>query len=142
MSFFFLLLSLSFLFFLFSIFKSIILTTKKENLIKILFFQLPVKGSNVDIGSLCFLSFLPMAHSFEQCVQTTLLMKGAQIGYFGGQLKSLQSDMQTLRPSAIILVPRLLNRVYNSVLAQVRASQTKSLLLRTALSIKQKQISK
>lgn len=81
-----------------------------------------------------------MSHSFELCVQTTLLMCGAKIGFFSGDIKSISNDMKMLKPTLLILVPRLMNRIYNAVMAEVRKNRFKSALFRKALTIKEKQI--
>ena len=43
-------------------------------------------------------------------------MHGCQVGFFRGDVKLLTEDMQTLRPTLFITVPRLLNRIYDKVL--------------------------
>lgn len=81
-----------------------------------------------------------MSHSFELCVQTCLLMCGAKIGFFSGDIKSISNDMRMLKPTLLILVPRLMNRIYNTVMTEVRKNRFKSALFRKALSIKEKEI--
>lgn len=81
-----------------------------------------------------------MSHSFELCVQTCLLMCGAKIGFFSGDIRSISNDMKLLKPTLLILVPRLMNRIYNTVMAEVRKNRFKSALFRKALKIKEKQI--
>lgn len=83
-----------------------------------------------------------MSHSFEQSVQTTLLMNGAKIGFSSGDIKNVTNDMRLLKPSLLTLVPRLLNRIYNTVMTEVRKSRLKSVMLRKALKIKQKEVNR
>lgn len=42
-------------------------------------------------------------------------MVGARIGFFRGDVKELVNDIQALKPTVFVSVPRLLNRVYDKV---------------------------
>ena len=42
-------------------------------------------------------------------------MCGARIGFYRGDIKLLIEDIQALKPTIFISVPRLLNRVYDKV---------------------------
>ena len=42
-------------------------------------------------------------------------MNGARIGFFRGDVKELVNDIQALKPTFFVSVPRLLNRVYDKV---------------------------
>ena len=44
-----------------------------------------------------------------------MFMFGARIGFFRGNIKELVDDIQTLKPTIFVSVPRLLNRVYDKV---------------------------
>ena len=79
------------------------------------------------------MSYLPMAHMMERCVQVhdshmqgshyygivliqaTMFMCGAQVGLYQGDVKTLVDDIQALKPTLFVSVPRLLNRVYDRV---------------------------
>ncbi|KAK3772609.1 hypothetical protein RRG08_027342 [Elysia crispata] len=86
------------------------------------------------------LSYLPLAHNFERGCTVLLLMKGVRIGYFSGDVKLLMDDLATLKPTVFPSVPRLLNRIYDSVLADVKPSYIKSTLLSWALASKKKEV--
>ena len=43
-------------------------------------------------------------------------MCGARIGFFRGDIKTLVNDIQELKPTVFVSVPRLLNRLYDKVL--------------------------
>ena len=47
--------------------------------------------------------------------QCMVFMCGARIGFFRGDIKLLVNDIQALRPTLFISVPRLLNRLYDKV---------------------------
>lgn len=44
-----------------------------------------------------------------------MFMNGASIGFFQGDVKKLIGDVQELKPTLFVSVPRLLNRVYDKV---------------------------
>ncbi|RUS91011.1 hypothetical protein EGW08_001228 [Elysia chlorotica] len=86
------------------------------------------------------LSYLPLAHNFERGSMLLLLIGGARVGFFSGDVKLLMDDLATLRPTIFASVPRLLNRIYDSVYADVKTSYLKSTLLSWALASKKKEI--
>ena len=47
--------------------------------------------------------------------QLLMFMCGAQIGFFRGDVKELVKDIQELKPTIFVSVPRLLNRIYDKV---------------------------
>lgn len=67
--------------------------------------------SNNDIT----ISYLPLAHSFEQDVFTLCLIYGVKIGYYSGDVLKLVDDLQVLKPTFFPSVPRLFNRIYGKV---------------------------
>uniref|UniRef100_A0A3Q1IXW9 Long-chain-fatty-acid--CoA ligase n=1 Tax=Anabas testudineus TaxID=64144 RepID=A0A3Q1IXW9_ANATE len=64
------------------------------------------------------ISFLPLAHMFERVVQGVIMVHGARIGYFQGDIRLLSDDLSTLRPTVFPVVPRLLNRIYDKIFGQ------------------------
>lgn len=47
--------------------------------------------------------------------QGVVLVHGAKIGFFQGDIRSLSDDLCTLKPTVFPVVPRLLNRMYDRV---------------------------
>ncbi|XP_033743143.1 long-chain-fatty-acid--CoA ligase 1-like [Pecten maximus] len=86
------------------------------------------------------LSYLPMAHVFERGMQIVSFMHGAQVGFSRGDVKLLTEDLQALKPTIFITVPRLLNRIYDKILLSVQGSKLKSTLLNLALYAKTSEI--
>lgn len=86
------------------------------------------------------LSYLPMAHVFERGMQIVAFMHGAQIGFSRGDVKLLTEDLQALKPTIFITVPRLLNRIYDKILSSVQGSKLKSTLLNMALHAKTNEV--
>ncbi|KAF3837933.1 hypothetical protein F7725_009701 [Dissostichus mawsoni] len=45
------------------------------------------------------ISFLPLAHMFERVVQGVMIVHGARIGFFQGDIRLLSDDLNTLKPT-------------------------------------------
>jgi long-chain acyl-CoA synthetase len=82
------------------------------------------------------ISYLPLAHMFERCVQVppqraqaivfaaaprltralvALLHAGAAIGFFQGDVQKITEDLQELTPTIFPSVPRLFNRIFDKI---------------------------
>ena len=62
-----------------------------------------------------FLSFLPLCHMLERtCGYYAMLFAGATIAYAEG-ISTIVSDVQKVRPTIIIVVPRIVERIYEAV---------------------------
>ncbi|KAJ7370464.1 hypothetical protein OS493_032028 [Desmophyllum pertusum] len=59
---------------------------------------------------------------------------------FGGNVRNILDDLQTLKPTVFISVPRVLNRVYDRVLKQVSSSSIKSFLFNMAMRSKKAEL--
>jgi long-chain acyl-CoA synthetase len=66
-----------------------------------------------------YLSYLPLAHIFEQAVLVTGIYRGCRVGYWRGEVTLLLEDIQALRPTILIGVPRVFNRIYDRVMQQI-----------------------
>ncbi|KAG5182215.1 putative long-chain-fatty-acid--CoA ligase [Tribonema minus] len=82
------------------------------------------------------LSYLPLAHVMERLVQITLINTGAAIGFYQGDTLKITSDLAELHPTIFPSVPRLLNKVYDKIMAGATASPVKKFLFTTALAAK------
>jgi long-chain acyl-CoA synthetase len=51
----------------------------------------------------------------ERICQGMLFQSGGRIGFYRGDVKLLIEDIQALKPTMFVSVPRLLNRVYDKV---------------------------
>ncbi|MES9813699.1 MAG: long-chain fatty acid--CoA ligase [Candidatus Thiodiazotropha sp.] len=68
-----------------------------------------------------FLSFLPLSHTLERTGGYYLpMMAGASVS-FARSIPQLAEDLQTIRPTAIIAVPRIFERVYARVQDQLKS---------------------
>lgn len=83
------------------------------------------------------LSYLPLPHIFERVVVTGVLIAGAAIGFFRGDPKYLLEDIQALRPTIMPVAPRVLNKIYDKVIAGITAAGgTKKRMFDAALHAK------
>jgi long-chain acyl-CoA synthetase len=66
-----------------------------------------------------FLSFLPLSHALERTGGYYLPMMAGACVAFARSVAQLAEDMQAIRPTAIIAVPRVFERVYQRVADQL-----------------------
>eukprot|EP00922_Rhytidocystis_sp_ex-Travisia-forbesii_P060327 GHVS01089432.1.p1 GENE.GHVS01089432.1~~GHVS01089432.1.p1 ORF type:complete len:433 (-),score=23.78 GHVS01089432.1:196-1494(-) len=66
------------------------------------------------------MSYLPMAHVYERMAQYYLLLRGASVGYYSGDTLKLMEDVQALRPTVFLSVPRLYMRIVDKVETSVQ----------------------
>ncbi len=64
-------------------------------------------------------SFLPLSHVFERMVTYTYLATGASLHYPASRDTTMQ-DLRAARPHYFTAVPRILERVYDAIMAEVR----------------------
>ena len=62
-----------------------------------------------------FLSFLPLSHMFERtCGYYLTIMSGSTVA-FARSVQQLGEDLQTIRPTVLISVPRIYERIYAAI---------------------------
>ena len=74
------------------------------------------------VGNESFMSFLPLPHMFERVAQLLTVNVGGCIGFFQGDPLKLVDDLQALRPTRFVAVPRVLTRIQERVTNQIRES--------------------
>jgi long-chain acyl-CoA synthetase len=62
-----------------------------------------------------YLSYLPMAHSFERVIINTIIALGGKIGLYQGNNLKLLDDIALLKPTIFSSVPRILNKIYDKI---------------------------
>jgi len=83
------------------------------------------------------LSYLPLAHIFERIVMAQILIAGGSVAFFRGDPTLLIDDINACRPTILPAVPRVLNRIYDKVMAGiVSAGGIKKRLFESALKAK------
>jgi len=66
-------------------------------------------------------SYLPLAHIYERCMQANIVMQCNCLGFSQGDPLKLVEDVGQLRPTIFPGVPRVWQRIYDRVHAQVAA---------------------
>jgi long-chain acyl-CoA synthetase len=80
---------------------------------------------------------LPLAHIFETIVMNLCLYGAAAIGFYQGDTLKIVEDLQALRPTVFVSVPRLYNRIYDKVVGGAKAKGgIAALLFEKALATK------
>lgn len=64
------------------------------------------------------------------------------IGFYSGEITSLQADAHTLQPTILIAVPRVLARIREAIFKRVADSRLKTSLIKTAVNRKLKTVDK
>ncbi|KAH9817211.1 hypothetical protein DFH28DRAFT_1081430 [Melampsora americana] len=84
-----------------------------------------------------YLSYLPLSHIYERFLQSTCFAVGQPIAFACGDNLRLLEDIKLARPTRFVSVPRVLNRIYQAVNAQLDQPgfQSKLERLRTTGSI-------
>jgi long-chain acyl-CoA synthetase len=67
------------------------------------------------------LLFLPLAHVFARYVQLLCLVTGATLGH-SPTVANLMDDLTAFKPSFLLAVPRVFEKIYNSAEAKAQAS--------------------
>jgi long-chain acyl-CoA synthetase len=79
-------------------------------------------GIDVYTGDV-FLSFLPLSHMFERTVGYYLtIVSGSQVA-FARSIPQLAEDFRTIRPTAIVSVPRIYERLHAAIQGQLQEAR-------------------
>ena len=62
-----------------------------------------------------FLSYLSAGHIFETIVFSISLVSGMQFGFYAGNILKISDDCTVLKPTFIISIPRILNRIHRRI---------------------------
>src|SRR5690606_38477528 len=68
-----------------------------------------------------FLSFLPLAHVFARVINLTMITWGVSVYYYN-DIKTLGTACQDVLPTILIVVPRVLEKVYAKMWRKVQDS--------------------
>jgi long-chain acyl-CoA synthetase len=69
------------------------------------------------------LLFLPLAHVFARIIEIGAVMRGAKLGHTP-DVRSLVPDLGTFKPTFILAVPRVFEKVYNAAALRAQSSGT------------------
>ncbi|KAK8889008.1 hypothetical protein M9Y10_033750 [Tritrichomonas musculus] len=67
-----------------------------------------------------YYSFLPLAHIYALGVEIIMVARGASIGYYSGTVKNMLDDLSILQPTIICGVPRVWNRIVDSMKDKIK----------------------
>ncbi len=81
-----------------------------------------------------FLSFLPISHTFERTVGYYLPMAVASTVVYARSVPLLAEDMQAIKPTILVSVPRIYERVYAKIQEKLSTSPLKKQLFAAAAS--------
>ena len=82
-----------------------------------------------------FLSILPLAHAFERTLGHYLpMMAGATVAYSRSP-ELFRHDLAIIRPSVLLAVPRLYERIYSAIMEEVAKSRFRKALLSATAEI-------
>ncbi|XP_068444861.1 long-chain-fatty-acid--CoA ligase 1a isoform X3 [Clinocottus analis] len=105
--------------------------------------QKPVPPQPEDLALVCFTSgttgnpkgamlthgnVISNTAAFIRMTEGVILIHGARIGYFQGDIRLLMDDLKTLQPTVFPVVPRLLNRMFDKVFSQANTPLKRWLL--------------
>ncbi|XP_047149058.1 probable CoA ligase CCL6 [Vigna umbellata] len=76
-----------------------------------------------------YFSFLPLAHVYDQIMETYCISKGSSIGFWQGDVRFLLEDVQALQPTIFCGVPR----VYDRICAGIKSRLASAGVLRSTL---------
>ena len=65
------------------------------------------------------LSFLPLGHLMEHMLFAVNVVFGVQIGYYSGNNSKLAEDAQELQPTIFCAVPRIYERIYQTIMDNI-----------------------
>jgi long-chain acyl-CoA synthetase len=82
-----------------------------------------------------FLSFLPLAHAFERTLGYYLPMMGGATVAYARSVETLRDDLLAIRPTVLLAVPRIYERVHEGIRREVQTHPIKRALVRRTAEI-------
>ncbi|KAK3021769.1 hypothetical protein RJ639_045091 [Escallonia herrerae] len=71
-----------------------------------------------------YFSFLPLAHIFDQIIETYCIYRGSSIGFWQGDVRYMVEDLLELKPTIFCGVPRVYDRIYAGIMHKVSLGGT------------------
>ena len=82
-----------------------------------------------------FLSFLPLSHTFERTAGYYLPMAAGCCVAYARSVAQLSEDLRTVRPTVLVSVPRIYERVHAKVLESLAPSRLRTRLFEAAVAV-------
>ncbi|XP_074649293.1 long-chain-fatty-acid--CoA ligase 1-like [Tubulanus polymorphus] len=111
-----------------------------RNIISVVSACLMITNPTQIVAGDSMISYLPLAHMYERAVEITMYARGGKVGMFSGDVRKLLEDIRELKPQLFPTVPRLLNRVYDQVMASVNSSILKKTIFNLAMKRKEAEL--
>jgi long-chain acyl-CoA synthetase len=86
------------------------------------------------------LLFIPLAHVFARIIQFVLLDCGTVMGY-ARSIETLSDDLKSFRPTFLLAVPRIFEKVFNAAQARAQGARAKIFAASVATAIEWSQAS-
>ncbi|KAL3614155.1 eukaryotic long-chain fatty acid CoA synthetase (LC-FACS) [Castilleja foliolosa] len=83
--------------------------------------QLLVETDKAGTEEDVYFSFLPLAHIFDQIIETYCIYRGSSIGFWQGDIRFLIEDLVVLKPTIFCGVPRVYDKIYTGVMERISA---------------------
>ena len=100
--------------------KGAMITTRSLTLATNVMYTISYHLSGIDK----ILSFLPLAHIMEQLIFSVCLVYGTQTGFSTGNTARLLEDVQALKPTYFCAVPRVYEKIYQSIMDNISKKGT------------------
>ncbi|EFO62253.1 Long chain fatty acid CoA ligase, putative [Giardia lamblia P15] len=97
----------------------------------------PYRISHITGRITTILSYLPLGHIYEREIEHYCSIRGCKIAYYAGNTKNLTTDIKLAKPTILLAVPRVLQKIYNAVMAKVEASLVKKAVFCLACKVKE-----
>ncbi|KAI8026910.1 Long chain acyl-CoA synthetase 2 [Camellia lanceoleosa] len=81
--------------------------------------QLLLETDKVGTKEDTYFSFLPLAHIYDQIMETYCIYKGSSIGFWRGDIRYLIEDIVELKPTIFCGVPRVFDRIYTGIIEKI-----------------------
>lgn len=72
-----------------------------------------------------YLSYLPLAHIFERAIMQCAFSRGTRVGFYQGSVLHIIDDVQELKPSFFVGVPRVYDKIYGKIVNLLPQQQGK-----------------
>lgn len=83
-------------------------------------FEGPFQTASIELGNYeTHISYLPLAHVYERILIMLVYFAGGRIGFYSGDILKLFDDIKELKPTFVSTVPRLLNRVNDTITSTI-----------------------
>jgi long-chain acyl-CoA synthetase len=62
-----------------------------------------------------YLTYLPLSNLMDRVICLTMIANGGSIYFYNGDVDKIKEDLQEVKPTIFISIPRLYNKFYNDI---------------------------